>query len=1447
MATITTGGSGNWSSTTNNAPWPGGTLPASTDDVVIANGHTVTLDTTTAVALTVTVNGGGVLTCSTSGSSKLTTQSWISGANTASPVSRINLDMSSCPQYTCEIRVNNGNNNANAHIQALGDFDFIGASKTPYSYTTAALTANSSTSVEVEDCTGWLVGDKLCFATTQAWNSTARVDLVTIATITPTTGAAATISWTDGAGTGGAVLYDHADNCMVGNFTRNLIIGPAADGYAGQLFLSSSTRSASDAKVEHVMFDRCKPGSAKNPLACLSIDSTCNIGTMSGNAFYLHDGIGTSTRGTLGCAPVRENNLYLEKSSTFGTAINHSGQLGIIGDETSPVVFRSYSGIKLDNPEGRLISPKISGCTLQALQLPNGRQDACVIGGGIWGSRYALYTYSSLGGVQLLENLRLGIGPSSIAVYSSANQYDTVIGGSIGCVFQSCYEHSSGLSINAAGLPTTRIAAYNRNGDSTKQDVFQSLDTSTPSYSRATDNVKGSISSLKMSWSSTRGEERTQAFTLLAASGVALTIKCWVRKSSTYSGDLPSVTVSGLGITPIVAAMSLGTAADTWELLTLSVTQNSGADGLLTMTLKGRSTANGSYCWFSGLPCPPFVTRCRHYGYLFDETIPTRTINPVIVANESTAIAYTGVTIDSSTPKITVASGTANTFQKVHDYIQAWACENVDKAVLFTSTDGINFNVPLTCKVDWAGMSNDGTLAGGWLLLGSAGTYSLRLSGTKIDFTAAGTYNMSGTVFSGTVELVNSSGGAVTVSVPTGTSYTNTGPNITVTEPVEGYGLSFSGLLSGSTITVFETGTTTVIDSEASSGTTWQWDTTGAGETVDYTILKDGYTPIRVTGVVLTDTIVPVAIQQTLERAYIASSGLTFGTNTDANPATKKFDTSTASTIQNYYSHMLESWRTEPSLANVAFPIVPNGPNSFSLIDGWEFTATSIPYLSRDGLRYVSTGGTQTAVWAALLSVGTSEGMQVRYQQSDGGTTGEAATTGPIDELIQIYGDSTHGNFDYRGYLKLKVQADGYDEANADAIATYGTLEDQLYIVGLAPLSNGLATGDPSVTGVTITDHGASPVTWNGKSWSITITDSGTNSGTAIMRWLRYNFAQGGTFQSKDAFNWHDLVQVNGSKFKSIRGPIYGDTGASLKGVRVLRGTAPHPDFDLMTADDGTTYAPPPTASVTITGAVTGSRVQLYDMDANEELLNSATPPFTWSETYSADREIRLRVMQADADSAKLFVDTIIGTITESSPTISYLVDQDNDAVYAANAIDGSLVTGITIDDNNLLINIDDDALTWATIYAYETYWLTTEEGIRDEGRIIDATDTANYRFHGFKIKNVGAGPLVITGGYGIDAATNTVAALFDTSGQSIFPAPDHVVAYQLDGGEVEPGISQQAAMRVLLSVAVGKTTITPLGADVAEVVFRDVNDTTDRISALVSGSERTDVTLDTD
>ena len=61
----------------------------------------------------------------------------------------------------------------------------------------------------------------------------------------------------------------------------------------------------------------------------------------------------------------------------------------------------------------------------------------------------------------------------------------------------------------------------------------------------------------------------------------------------------------------------------------------------------------------------------------------------------------------------------------------------------------------------------------------------------------------------------------------------------------------------------------------------------------------------------------------------------------------------------------------------------------------------------------------------------------------------------------------------------------------------------------------------------------------------------------------------------------------------------------------------------------------------------------------------------------------------------------------------------------------------------------------------------------------------------------------------------------------------------------IESGYTAAEVMRILAAVAVGKTTITDLGGGNATVAFRDQADTKNRILADMTGSERTDITLD--
>lgn len=767
----------------------------------------------------------------------------------------------------------------------------------------------------------------------------------------------------------------------------------------------------------------------------------------------------------------------------------------------------------------------------------------------------------------------------------------------------------------------------------------------------------------------------------------------------------------------------------------------------------------------------PHTLRIRKYGRRFLEQtrqVTSKVIegvsdaaNPFVVASEAAALAYTGITISGSGKTITLSS--AHTLQEVYDYAQAWAAQsgNMQYEEPLSSIDGSTFTMPTGWTFIPAGYLTYGSqsLAGGTIQLGAAGTYAPKLGTITIDFTAAsGTYALGGGSYSGTITLVNTGGGSLTVELPSGTSYVNTGPNITVSTPLEYQGITFSGVIDGSQVKIFTTGTQTELYSATAAPYSFS-QLYSTDITVDYTVMKTGQTPIRVTGVVLGNAVQTVTVQQSEDRSYQASSGLTYGTNTSANTGTNEFDLTTATTVQNFHSHMIEEWIAQATLKNTEYPIVPNGSNSFTLKNGWEFTSGSLPYLSRDGLRYTDSG-VDTACWVAILSIGEATGLTAEYQQVEGAAPTDAAASGPVDQLIQIYGDASHGNFDYTDYLVIKYQVNGYNQASTDVVATYGTLADELYVVALEPAAIAdFTTGDPGITGVTITNHGASPVTWNAKDFSVTITDTGSNTGEDIERWINYNLSLDATFQGDDPFNYPDMVYLNGDKYETIRGTFIGSAGATLKGVRVIDGSGdPHPYFNRFMADDGTYYVPPVSVTVSAASLIDGTRVQIYNVTQDTEIDNSLvsggggysyTDLFGTGQVFEDGDVIRLRATYVSGSSAAKKELSNTGAITASG--LSFLDAQVDDTVYTTWAIDGSGVTEFSADFPNVQVDIDDPdgGTTKKRLGAWLKYIVTTADGIRNFFGTLSTANPADMMINetivDLQLDNVAVGELIFT------------------------------------------------------------------------------------------------------
>lgn len=353
------------------------------------------------------------------------------------------------------------------------------------------------------------------------------------------------------------------------------------------------------------------------------------------------------------------------------------------------------------------------------------------------------------------------------------------------------------------------------------------------------------------------------------ANGSSVRVVGYVKMDTAYLNggncNAPTLAITGIGIIPAIFTMALNTE---WQQFDLSAVNASGFDGSFTLAFSAtpKAVATGTV-YLDGVPDAPFVTKVRHYGFVLDEGSPVRTVNSVIQASEATAAAYTGVTVAPGMPKITVAAGTANTWRKLYDHYQAWACLNIGSSVLLTSVDGLNFILPLSCKIEWPGMPADGTLSGGWLQLAASGTHSYSLSGTKVELMTAGSYNFSASKLSGVTELINTSGGSITVSMPAGAEYNNVGPNITVLAAQTS--LTLKELPVGCDVVLLSAGTSTILEqANEIPGTEYVFQYTGT-PLVDIGVIKPGYKPkyLRNFQLGATDASIPVNLE--IDRIYM--------------------------------------------------------------------------------------------------------------------------------------------------------------------------------------------------------------------------------------------------------------------------------------------------------------------------------------------------------------------------------------------------------------------------------------------------------------------------------------------------------------------------------------------------------------------------------------------------
>lgn len=542
--------------------------------------------------------------------------------------------------------------------------------------------------------------------------------------------------------------------------------------------------------------------------------------------------------------------------------------------------------------------------------------------------------------------------------------------------------------------------------------------------------------------------------------------------------------------------------------------------------------------------------------------------------------------------------------------------------------------------------------------------------------------------------------------------------------------LQLSGLETGSQVVVYESGTTNILATTNSSGTSFTYSDTGTAPTVDYTVLKGGFLPIRATGIALSGgTIVAQDPGQSLDRPYNASNGLTYTTDFTISISTGEITVNNPTTGRNIYSATIDAYiNRESDTANTEFPLSMDGNASLTL-DGIEFASGSIDNLSRTGFRYLDSGSL-TAVYAAIQTTTLPSGTKLYNSQSDGGTWTLLTTGTSFDGMIQTFGDASHGSFDGRDFLTLKAVNDGYtvDEWNLGIDGGVSQIVDNFYFVPLSIGLTGETTGDP---GVTVTVTNIPDETWNGVTVGVEVDTGAGVTGSEVLRHLTWQRFQGNLLE------FGQLVLPLGDKYQSVRSRVYDGAPLEVEGVKVLQNGATHPDFSLFEGKPGETFTP----AVSVTGSVdftqTGSRVQIYNVTTGTELANEIVTGTTLALSqvkssgtlWSSGDTIRIRVAYQDGLSAKNQAETIV--VVPSSEEWSTTVFQEDDTVYDAYGINGSTITKFSNDFANNEVDVIIVAnFTGQEFYSWYMSELMVADGIRFLFGAIEAIDTGNLRIN---------------------------------------------------------------------------------------------------------------------
>ena len=283
------------------------------------------------------------------------------------------------------------------------------------------------------------------------------------------------------------------------------------------------------------------------------------------------------------------------------------------------------------------------------------------------------------------------------------------------------------------------------------------------------------------------------------------------------------------------------------------------------------------------------------------------------------------------------------------------------------------------------------------------------------------------------------------------------------------------------------------------------------------------------------------------------------------------------------------------------------------------------------------------------ITGGLSNSIYSIFRLSDGKRLATTTGSTPVTLLPDWYSNTN---------VTARIKKPGYNSVESNFVLT-----ERVTSIPISQTDNAIPDTNPGSKAITITNHGASPVTWNSKQWSITITCTDGSSAATIANWISWNQAQDSFSFDSTRHNtaYHDMVIAVGTTYETARGTVFGSAGAALKGVRVVDGSGNEiPGFARMQADDGTYYSPATSYTLTVSNIVSGSRLLLRRTDTNAVIDNVVVSTGTYTYNYIHTTNIPMEIVVRKATASPYYQEwrtTTTLSNSNNSQTANQLLD----------------------------------------------------------------------------------------------------------------------------------------------------------------------------------------------